>query len=499
MRSTRKSPLESEENFREMSIRVRFAPSPTGHLHVGGARTALFNWLFARNGGGTFALRIEDTDRDRSSEVMVAGILRGLEWLGLTWDEGPEFQSQGIARHHADVDRLLAGGFAYRDFTTAEELGAVRSADPARAVRYPREQAERLEAGVAEERAAAGEAHAVRFRMPPGEVAWGDLVHGSTQFQAEDIEDLVLLRSDRTPTYNLAVASDDAHMRITHVIRGDDHLSNTPKQILLLEALGAPVPDFAHVPMILGQDGKKLSKRHGTTAVAEYEAQGVLSDAMVNFLALLGWSPGTDQEVMGRLELIERFSLNRVLKKASVFDPAKLAWLNGQHLSRTPARALLGPVLAELGSDREHAEKRLRDDPEWFLGVIDLLKPRARTPGDVASRLRIFVEPSVQLEPEAVERHWADIPNTLSTLAAVELCLSHTSWDEESLESALRALAAEREVGAGKLIHPLRVALTGQAVSPGIFEVLQFLGRDLAIQRVRDAIGRLRDMQPRPA
>jgi glutamyl-tRNA synthetase len=430
---------------------------------------------------------------------MVAGILRGLEWLGLNWDEGPEFQSQGIARHQADVDRLLEGGFAYRDFTTSEEIAAVRSADPARAVRYPREQAERLEEGVAEEWAAAGAAHAVRFRMPPGEVAWCDLVHGPTRFQAGDIEDLVLLRSDRTPTYNLAVASDDAHMRITHVIRGDDHISNTPKQILLLKALGDPVPAFAHVPMILGPDGRKLSKRHGTTAVADYEAQGVLSEAMVNFLALLGWSPGTDQGVMSRPELIERFSLDRVLKKASVFDPAKLAWLNGQYLSRTPARELLGAVLAELGTERGRAELLLADDPEWFLGVIDLLKTRARTPGDIASRLRIFVEPSVQREPDAVERYWADIPNTLSTLVAVEECLSVTAWDEESLESALRGLAAERGVGAANLIHPLRVALTGQAVSPGIFEVLWFLGRDLAIQRVRDAIGCLRDMQDRLA
>ena len=483
-----------------MSIRVRFAPSPTGHLHVGGARTALFNWLFARSKGGAFVLRIEDTDRDRSSEEMVSGILRGLEWLGLDWDEAPAFQSQGITRHQADVAKLLAGGAAYRDFTTAEELAAVRAADPGRAVRYPREQAEHLSEGVSEERAAAGEPHAIRFRVPPGEIGWVDLVHGSSRFQNKDIEDLVLLRSDRTPTYNLAVASDDADMRISHVIRGDDHLSNTPKQILLLQALGAPVPSFAHVPMILGPDGKKLSKRHGTTALADYGAQGVLPVAMVNFLALLGWSPGTDEEVLDRLWLIDRFSLDRVLKKAAVFDPAKLDWLNGQHLSRTPAEELFPAVLAGLGPERKRAEALLEDDPERFLKIVDLLKPRARTPADLASRIRIFVEPSVEPESDAVERYWTrDAPATVRLLAALEVRLSDTPWDEEALETAIRALAAEHAVGAGEIIHPLRVALTGQAVSPGIFEVLHLLGRDLASRRVREAIHRLEEMRPHPA
>ncbi len=483
-----------------MSIRVRFAPSPTGHLHVGGARTALFNWLVARNQGGAFILRIEDTDRDRSSEEMVEGILRNLEWLGLDWDEGPFLQSEGLSRHAADVEALLHRGLAYRDFTSADELAGIRKEDPARAVRYPREQADRLSPGEADERALAGQAHAVRFRISPGETSWNDQVHGQTRFRNGDIEDLVLLRTDGTPTYNLAVASDDADMRITHVVRGDDHISNTPKQILLLQSLERPVPIFAHVPMILGPDGKRLSKRHGANSVSDYRAEGILPDAMANFLALLGWSPGTDEEVMSREVLTERFSLGRVLKKSAVFDPTKLEWLNGQHLSRIPAHALVEEVLAALGHTRSEAEKRLDEDRTWFLGLLDLLKVRARTAADIATQARVFLEESLTPEPEAVDRYWSKDPETArDLLASLAKQLEGVPWAEKELEGVVRGLAGERGIGAGRLIHPLRVAVTGQAVSPGLFEVLRFLGRDLTLSRIRDAVRRLEKMPAPPA
>ena len=318
-------------------MRLRFAPSPTGYLHVGGARTALFNWLLARRSGGTFVLRIEDTDRERSRPEHVEAILNGLTWLGIDWDEGPYFQAGGVERHRADALRLLGEGRAYRDFTPREEFERARDAAVAAGrgavTRLSRELATRVPPAEQERRAAAGDPFAVRFLVPDGETSWRDLVHGDTRFANAEIDDFVILRSDGTPTYNLAVVSDDADTAITHVLRGDDHISNTPKQILLYEALGHPVPAFGHLPMILGPDGKRLSKRHGARAVEAFEAEGVLPDAMVNFLALLGWSPGTDEELLSRDDLVERFSLERVLKKGSVFDPAKLFWMNGQYIA----------------------------------------------------------------------------------------------------------------------------------------------------------------------
>jgi glutamyl-tRNA synthetase len=474
-------------------LRVRFAPSPTGFLHVGGARTALFNWLLARREGGAFVLRIEDTDRARSTEEMVAAILEGMEWLGLDWDEGPHFQGRGVERHRSDALRLLEKGLAYRDFTAPGEMARLREEQPERALRHPRERAEALGDEAAEERAAAGEPHAIRLRVPEGETVWDDEVYGRVRFRNADIEDLVLLRSDETPTYNLAVVSDDAAMEITHVIRGDDHLSNTPKQILLHQGLGSRVPAFAHVPMILGPDGKRLSKRHGALAVGEYRKMGILPEAMVNFLALLGWSPGTDEEVMSRDELVERFSLGRVLKKSAVFDLEKLQWLNGRHLSRLGSGELARTVLEAMDEGRDEAERRMREDPEWFHALLDLLKARARTPADIALQARPYVLQELAYDPDAVAKHWEKRPEEVEGhLEALRERLAEASWDEESLEEALRALAEERGAGAGRLIHPLRVALTGQAVSPGIFEVLVMMGRERALSRIGAAAERIR-------
>jgi len=484
-----------------MSLRVRFAPSPTGYLHVGGARTALYNWLLARQSGGTFVLRIEDTDRERSAPEMVRAILDGMTWLGLDWDEGPVFQAEGVERHRADALRLLDEGRAYRDFTPPEALARLRTEDPDRVIGYPREQAEAMNGDEVERRVAAGEPHAIRFRVPAGETTWDDRVHGVTRFPNASIEDLVLLRADGTPTYNLAVVSDDAAMRIDLVIRGDDHISNTPKQILLHEALGNTVPQFAHVPMILGPDGKRLSKRHGATAVGDYADFGILPDAMVNFLALLGWSPGTDQEVMSRSELLEHFSLDRVLRKSAVFDPRKLEWLNGQHLARVPSSELAQMVIGALDGSFPEAHRAAREmEPGRLARLVELLVARARVVDDLVQQARPFLEERISYSPDAVAKHWARDPEAAAGhLAALAARLGGLAWSEAALEEGLRALAEERGVGAGKLIHPLRLALVGDAVSPGIFEVLVAMGRERSLERIREGERRVREISADPS
>ena len=471
-------------------MRVRFAPSPTGFLHVGGARTALFNWLLARRSGGTFVLRIEDTDRARSSDAMTAAILRGLEWLGIDWDEGPLFQSDRVGEHAAAARRLLATGRAYRDFSTPEQLARDRAniaAMGGEATRAARRRAESMAPGEADERAAAGEPHVVRFLVPEGATEWKDAVHGPMRFRNRDIDDLVILRADDSPTYNLAVVCDDAHARIDMVLRGDDHLSNTPKQILLAQALGFPVPRFGHVPLILGRDGKRLSKRHGATNIAEYR-RDVLPEAMFNFLALLGWSPGDDREVMDPDEVVRRFSLKRVLRKGSVFDADKLAWLNGRHLSRMDLSRLGALVNARLTELDARAADGARDRPNWYESLLDLLRTRARSVDALARTVLLYLEGEVRYEPAAVRKHWKRRAHVRDHLDALRRRLEGCEWQPETLERALRGLAGEFGVGAGRLIHPLRVALTGQAVSPGIFDVLHYLGKDLSLDRIGRAL-----------
>ena len=473
-------------------VRVRFAPSPTGYLHVGGARTALFNWLFARKHEGTFILRVEDTDRERSSDAMVQAILDGMAWLGMQADEGPVHQADGIDRHRRDALRLLEGGEAYRCFCTPEELDIRRrdAEGTGGGYRYDRHCLTEVPADEGEKRAAAGEPFTVRFRVPEGETAWEDIVHDRTTFSNADIEDFIILRTDGTPIYNLAVVSDDHEMRVTHVIRGDDHLSNTPKQIMLYQALGWEIPAFAHLPMILGSDGKRLSKRHGATAVGQYREEGILPGAMVNFLALLGWSPGDDTEVMDPAELAERFSLDRVHKKSAVFDTEKLEWLNGQHLSGMAPETLEPEVTNRLVAGGVATMEGLAADRARYLQVLGLLRDRARTVDDIAQRAVPYLVDDIEYDPDAIARHWAKKPDevaerlrrTRSAYADVE------EWEEQPLEDVLRALAEELGVGAGKLIHPLRVAVTGQAVSPGIFEVLVAMGRERTLARLDRAI-----------
>jgi len=477
-------------------VRVRFAPSPTGYLHIGGARTALFNWLYARRHGGTFVLRIEDTDAERSSWEMVTGIVEGLRWLGLDWDEGPDiggphapyFQSERLERYRDMGERLVAAGRAYYCYCTPEVLQARREAAEAEGGwKYDRTCCE-LTADRIRELEAAGAPRAVRFKVPAGETTFEDQVHGPIGFDNTHIEDFVVLRSDRHPTYHLSVVADDIDMEITHVVRGDDHISNTPKQVLLYGAFGRPAPRFAHVPLILGPDKKRLSKRHGATSVMEYQRLGYLSEAMVNFLALLGWSPGDDQELFTRSQLIRAFSIEGISGGNAVFNSVKLDWFNQQHLLQTAdeeVARLLEPRLKEAGLWRpEYATTRRR----WLWAVIALLKPRTRRLTQFVEDGVFFFRDSIEHDPAAVAKHLS-APGTRAHLTALRAALDTVEpFDAAPLEGAVRALAEERGVKPGTLIHATRVAVTGRAVSPGLFEVLELLGRDRSISRLERAL-----------
>ncbi|MDX1493590.1 MAG: glutamate--tRNA ligase, partial [Longimicrobiales bacterium] len=401
------------------------------------------------------------------------------------------FQSEGVERHKAAARRLLEEGKAYRDFSDPDEVRDEARRRDMHPSRVAREKAEALGEEEAAARAEAGEPYAIRFRVPDGETVFQDLVHGEMRFGNDDIDDLVILRSDGTPVYNLAVVSDDAEMGITHVIRGDDHLSNTPKQVLLYRALGLPEPAFGHVPLILGPDGKRLSKRHGATAVGDYADEGILPEAMVNFLALLGWSPGDDREFMTLDELTEAFSTERILKKSSVFDAEKLAWLNGKHLSVKPGPELVGHIRSALVGESS-LRTDLLDDPEWVDALLEAIKPRARTLDELADQARPFVLEELAYEEKAVEKHWLKDPEAAALrLKRVASVYQDAEWTKEELEARLRGLAAEMEVGAGKLIHPLRVSLTGNMASPGIFDVLVLLGRERVFRRIEAGLERI--------
>ena len=474
-------------------LRLRFAPSPTGYLHVGGARTALFNWLLARKHGGTFLLRIEDTDRARSTDESTRAIFEGLEWLGLTWDEDVTFQGANLARHQVDATRLLDAGAVYRCFCTPAELDERRREAEARgdAFKYDR-RCDRLTPDEISRRVAAGDAFVLRFRVPEGTTEWNDLVHERIAFPNDDVEDFVVLRSDGTPIYNMAVVSDDIDAGVTLVMRGDDHISNTPKQIMIYRALGAPLPLFAHLPNVLGTDGKKLSKRHGATAVGDYRHQGILPTAMVNFLALLGWSPGGDKEVMMVPELIDLFSETGLLKKASVFDLKKLEWMNGQHLNLLPLAEVEPRITPAMVSAGYASAEWFAAHRAWYNQLLDMLRPRARTVDDIVRQSAPYFGDAVEYDLDAIAKQWKD-PATADILADARGSLATaTDWNAGPLEEALRGVAERRGIGAGKVFQPLRVALTGSAVSPGIFDVLILLGRDRALRRLDAALAKLR-------
>jgi len=476
--------------------RVRFAPSPTGYLHVGGARTALFNWLYARRSGGTFILRIEDTDTERSSSDMVTGILDGLRWLGLTWDEGPGvggdagpyFQSQRFPRHVEVARDLLERGLAYRCFCTPERLQQERERAEARgeAWQYDRACLQLAPEEVAS-RERAGVASAIRFKVPPGSTVFDDAVRGRIEFDHANIEDFVIVRSDGHPIYHLSVVVDDVEMKVSDVIRGDDHISNTPKHVLLFEAIGAPVPRFAHVPLILGADKKRLSKRHGATSVLEYQRAGYLPEAMVNFLALLGWSPGGDRELLTVDELASLFSLEAISGGNAVFDTAKLEWMNGQYIAALDEQALVARVTPVLREAELWPPADERQSPAWLLRLLGLLKPRARRLTDFVDQGRAFLVDEVEFEEEAVAKHLTGgVAGDVLDQVAGGL-RSAEPFDEPTVEAVVRGTAERLGMKAGALMHPVRVALVGRTASPGLFEVIVLLGRERVLSRLHRA------------
>jgi glutamyl-tRNA synthetase len=482
--------------------RVRFAPSPTGYLHVGGARTALFNWLFARHEGGTLLLRIEDTDVERNRPELVEGILEGLKWLGIEWDEGPLFQSKRLELYRAAAERLLASGAAFGCYCKAAAYsgadaapGGVEEQDGEGDDESPKAQ-KSIPCSCRDltdaERAAkekSGVARAIRFRVPrAGTTQFEDAVFGPREVQNAEIEDFVLLRSNGLPTYQLSVVVDDIDMGITHIIRGADHLSNTPKQALIYRALGAVPPIFAHVPLILGPDRTRLSKRHGATSVGSYAEEGFLPEAFRNFLALLGWSPGEDVEYLRTNELIERFALSGVSRTNAVFDRAKLEWFNTQYLQKPPVEYVLPYVEAELKRAGLWAGSQASRDGAWFARAVELIRPRTRLLGDFTTWARAFFTDDFDYDADAKEKFWKDerLPAMLEKLAGALDALS--DWNHDACDAASRGVAAAEGVKAGLLINATRVAIVGRAVAPPLFETMVVLDKERVVKRLRRAI-----------
>lgn len=471
-------------------VRVRFAPSPTGELHVGGARTALFNWLFSRHHEGTFILRIEDTDEERSDEDHIEGIFEALTWLGIDWDEGPVHQSERLELYRDYVSLLMNSGNAYYCFCTPEELDEQRQAaqEEGEGWKYPGTCRD-LSSDEIQEKLEADEPKVVRFKVPDeGTTVVQDVVHEEVTFENGELDDFVLLRSDEKPTYHLSNVVDDIEMGITHVVRGADHLSNTPKQILVYEALDASLPTFAHLPLILGEDRKRLSKRHGATSVTHFRDKGFLPGAVVNYLALLGWSPGTDQEIFTVPELVREFSLERVNKSNAIFDLEKLSWLNGQYISEVPAGELRIPVrdaLRNRGCWQEELDMERRD---YFFALINLWQSRSRTINELADNIAPFLTEAFPYEPEAVHEYLTDT-DLVEPLESLREAFARTEpWSQEEIERTLRDVAEEVGREAADLIHATRVALTGKKASPSIFEVLEFMGQDKTRARMEREI-----------
>jgi glutamyl-tRNA synthetase len=477
--------------------RVRFAPSPTGYLHVGGARTALFNWLFARREGGTLVLRIEDTDIERNKPELVEGILDGLRWLGIEWDEGPVFQSQRLEMYRTAAAKLLASGAAfpcyckgaaYAGGDAGEQQGEGDDEGP-KMQKEPACPCRDLSDTQRAENDKAGLAYAIRFKVPrAGVTPFEDAVFGPREVQNAEIEDFVLLRSNGVPTYQLSVVVDDIDMRITHIIRGADHLSNTPKQALIYRALGTQPPIFAHVPLILGPDRTRLSKRHGATSVGSYAEEGFLPEAFRNFLALLGWSPGGDEEYIRTSELIERFALSGVSRTNAVFDRAKLEWFNTQYLQKTPVEYVLPYVEGELKRAGLWEGSQASRDPAWFARAVDLIRPRTRLLGDFTSWARGFFADDFGYDAEAREKFWKDerLPGMLAKLADALEALP--DWNHDACDAVSRALAAAEGVKAGLLINATRVAIVGRAVAPPLFDTMVALGQKRVVERLRMAV-----------
>ncbi len=481
-------------------VRVRFAPSPTGYLHVGGARTALFNFLFARHHGGTFILRIEDTDRSRYQEEALQEIYDSLKWLGLRWDEGPGvggdfgpyIQSERTELYRTYARRLVEEGRAYPCFCSPERLDAVRlereKNKEAVQIGYDRH-CRGIDPCMAVERIAAGESHVIRLKVPLGEtVAFDDQIRGCIETSSDLLDDLVLLKSDEFPTYHLANVVDDHHMRITHVMRGDEWIATTPRHVILYQALGWTPPAFAHLPVILAQGGGKLSKRKGAASVMDYQRAGYLPDALVNFLALLGWNPGDEREIMRIEELISSFSLERITPKASVFDEQKLEWMNGSYMAEEPSPVLLDLVVPHW---KEKGWLGGNFDQDYLLGVIDLMKGRSKKVFELADSSIYFFRDPVEYEEKAARKRFCDGADTILEKLVDALGRSE-AVTPCALEELFGLLCTELDLPAGKLIHPTRLAVSGVSFGPGLFELMGQLGKETVIRRVRRAVSWMR-------
>ncbi len=478
-------------------VRVRFAPSPTGHLHVGGARTALFNWLFARNKGGRFILRIEDTDLERSTDESYKGIVEALKWLGLEWDEGPlvggecgpYFQSERRHLYKEHAESLLSEGKAYYCFCSPEELSEMRE-DLKRQGKDPMytRKCRDLDADEVESRLAESTSHVIRFKAPlGGETTFEDMVRGSVTFPNPQIDDFVIIKSGGYPTYNFAVVVDDSLMRISHVIRGEDHLSNTPKQIMLCQALGVDVPRFAHVPLIMGADGARLSKRHGATAVGQFAEDGYLPEAMVNYLSLLGWAYDDRTELFERNDLIAKFSLAKVSSKAAVFDYDKLQWMNAEYMKHRQVEDkvdLVTPHLVKAGLVSAPADDETR---RYVTSVVGALGDRLKVANQIVELAGFFFGDTVDYDAEAGEkflkRHYI---GPAFKILEERLC-DLDPFDQTTIEPVMKELVAEMGLKTGDLFQPVRVALTGSRHSPGIYDVMMVLGKDRVFARLERA------------
>jgi glutamyl-tRNA synthetase len=487
--------MSEEKKTQAGSVRVRFAPSPTGYLHVGGARTALFNWLFARKERGAMILRIEDTDAERNKPELLTGIIEGLKWLGVDWDEGPYYQSQRTELYREMGKKLLANGSAFLCYCPPEKyVGGDHAEEGGEGTKVRRIVRCTCRDG---KPSTLGTKPAVRFKVPVGGTTkFFDAVFGEREFSNDEIEDFVLLRSGKEgeefgqAMYQMSVVADDIDMRITHVIRGADHISNTPKQVLLYRALGAEPPIFAHVPLILGPDKSRLSKRHGATDVNMYKREGFLPEAFRNFLALLGWSPGGDEEYLRTSELLKKFSLEGVSRTNSVFDRAKLEWFNTQYLQKLPIEDLLPEVEAQLKQDGLWKDEWAAGaGHEWFAKTVDLLRPRIRLLPDFSSWSRAFFGDEFTIDPEAKAKFWKDekVPALLAKLADALAALPE--WNHDGCDHAARKAAEEGGVKAGVLINATRVAIVGQAVAPPLFDTMVALGQERVVRRLRAALG----------
>ncbi len=480
-------------------VRVRFAPSPTGFLHIGNVRTALFNWLFAKHEKGVFILRIEDTDKERSEERFTQAILDSLKWLGMDYQEGPKiggpkspyFQSQRLDIYGRALATLQKNNQVYPCFCTPDELAAKRAEMAAKKLppRYDG-QCRSLPSAEAEKRIANGERFVWRFKVEPGMTSFEDMVHGLNQVDHKEIDDFVLMKSDGGPAFNFACAVDDGAMEITHVIRGDDHLSNTPRQILLHQALGQPVPRYAHLPQILGPDKKRLSKRHGATLVTEYRELGYLPEVLVNYLSLLGWSTSDSQQLFSLSELIEKFTLERVGKNPAIFDQKKLDWMNGVYIRQMPQERLYQAILPMMQERKLVSDPITEEQKKLFLRLLDLERERIQTFQVFPEFVDYFFRDDYAFE-ESAEKKWLENEVSLTQLKELQARLARAgNFNKEEAEQMVRQYAEELKVKPAQLIHPLRVSLTGRTIGPGLFDIMELLGKEKCVQRIQRVLQR---------